>query len=144
MRVIPPPHYVEETEKQRNLRLAAQWDTSCSFETGHNWKEEIKKYYGINQLVDSTGEPTEEDDINQADICEIIRAALAKNMLNVYRLNMQHLPDDWIDRIKCPGPEGRDGPHICAATQGSFFENSAWTIFLTPSTIKVKFKFNII
>ena len=31
LRYIPPPHFKEETEKEKNLRILAQWDTSCAF-----------------------------------------------------------------------------------------------------------------
>src|SRR5437879_2484522 len=50
LRIIDPPHFVEETEEQKNLRLAAQWDTSCAFEAETNWKDLISKNYGVNQL----------------------------------------------------------------------------------------------
>ena len=72
-RVIEPPHFVEETEDQKNLRLAAQWDTSCAFEADNNWKETLSKQFGINQLVDSIGDPVSKDFPDQADMCEIIR-----------------------------------------------------------------------
>ena len=73
LRVIDPPHFVEETEDQKNLRLAAQWDTSCAFESSSNWKEQIKKNYGISNLVDSVGEVVKDDFEDQADLCEILR-----------------------------------------------------------------------
>lgn len=73
LRVIDPPHSVEETEEQKNLRLAAQWDTSCSFESNGSWEGLLKKIFGINTLVDSVGEPVKNNFENQADMCEIIR-----------------------------------------------------------------------
>ena len=73
LRVIDPPHFVDETEDQKNLRLAAQWDTVCAFEADTNWKETIAKQFGINQLVDSIGDPVSKDFDDQADMCEIIR-----------------------------------------------------------------------
>lgn len=73
LRVIDPPHFVDETEDQKNLRLAAQWDTACAFEADTDWKDMIAKEYGINQLVDSVGDPVSKDFDNQADMCEIIR-----------------------------------------------------------------------
>ena len=73
LRVIEPPHFVEETEVQKNLRLAAQWDTSCSFESSSNWLEPLKKNYGVSFLVDSTGESVAKDFEDQADMCEIVR-----------------------------------------------------------------------
>jgi hypothetical protein len=73
LRKIDPPHFVEETEQQKNLRLAAQWDTSCSFESSSNWPELLLKNYGITTLVDSTGEAVKKNFEDQADMCEIIR-----------------------------------------------------------------------
>lgn len=142
LRVIDPPHFVEETEEQKNLRLAAQWDTSCAFESNADWKEQIRQHLGINQLVDSVGEPVKDDFNDQADICEIIRAALYKNLFDINNVNLQKLPDDLIDKIDCAGVEGfREGPRICAATGSSYFQKDTWSIFLYPSAIKV-FIFN--
>jgi hypothetical protein len=73
LRVIEPPHFVEETEEQKNLRLAAQWDTSCAFEANSNWQAQIKSKLGISNLVDSTGEIVKKDFEDQADMCEILR-----------------------------------------------------------------------
>ena len=73
LRVIEPPHFVEETEEQKNLRLAAQWDTSCAFESSSEWQTLIKKKFGISNLVDSTGEIVQKDFDDQADLCEILR-----------------------------------------------------------------------
>lgn len=73
LRVIEPPHSVEETEEQKNLRLAAQWDTSCAFESNGSWEGQLKKVFDINTLVDSVGEPVKKNFENQADMCEIIR-----------------------------------------------------------------------
>lgn len=73
LRVIDPPHSVEETEEQKNLRLAAQWDTSCAFESNGSWEGKLKKLFDINTLVDSVGEPVKKNFDNQADMCEIIR-----------------------------------------------------------------------
>ena len=73
LRIINPPHFVEETEEQKNLRLAAQWDTSCSFESSGNWPEMLQKNFGVSALVDSTGEIVKKNFEEQADMCEIIR-----------------------------------------------------------------------
>ena len=73
LRVIDQPHSVEETEDQKNLRLAAQWDTSCAFEANPAWEGKLKKVFDINNLVDSVGEPVKKNFENQADMCEIIR-----------------------------------------------------------------------
>jgi hypothetical protein len=73
LRVIEPPNSVEETEEQKNLRLAAQWDTSCAFESNGSWEGKIKKLFDIKTLVDSVGEPVKKNFENQADMCEIVR-----------------------------------------------------------------------
>ncbi len=73
LRQIEPLHITEETEDQRNLRLAAQWDTSCAFEASDRWLDKLVKHYGISNLVDSVGDKVSKDFDNQADMCEIIR-----------------------------------------------------------------------
>ena len=73
LRVIEPPHSVEENEEQKNLRIAAQWDTSCSFESNGAWEEIFKKNYQVETLVDSVGEPVSRNFKDQADMCEIVR-----------------------------------------------------------------------
>ena len=73
LRSIDPPHFVLETEVQKNLRLSAQWDSSCAFEAESNWAELLSKNFGVNQLVDSVGDPVKKDFDDQADMCEIIR-----------------------------------------------------------------------
>jgi hypothetical protein len=142
LRVIDPPHFVDETEDQKNLRLAAQWDTACAFEAETNWKEIISKNYGINQLVDSIGDPVPKDFDNQADICEIIRAAVAKNLFKIKDVNLQSIPESIINKIDCVGTIDRRGPRICAATGTSYFQRDSWSIFLNPSYIKVSSEFN--
>ena len=51
LRIIEPPQGVEETRKEKNLRLAAQWDTDCSFESETDWFSQLKENYSINNLV---------------------------------------------------------------------------------------------
>jgi hypothetical protein len=135
-RVIEAPHFVEETEDQKNLRLAAQWDTSCSFEASANWQESLKRL-DIGSLVDSTGEFVKSDFEDQADMCEIVRAAVAQGLFEIPDMNMQKLPDDIVDKIDCAGiKEEKSGPRICAASGSSFFQKDSWTIFLDSSVIK--------
>ena len=138
LRVIDPPHFVEETEDQKNLRLAAQWDTPCAFEAETNWKDLISKNYGINQLVDSIGDPVAKDFDNQADMCEIVRAAVAKNIFKIRDLNLQSIPIGIINKIDCVGTVDKKGVRICAATGTSYYQKDSWSIFLNPSYIKVK------
>ncbi len=138
LRVIPPPNFVEESEEKKNLRIAAQWDSVCAFESYANWMEQIKLHYGITQLVDTVGEPVNSDFPDQADICEIIRAAAYKNLFQINDLNMQKLPEDLINKIDCAGEQGNEkGPRICAATGSSYFQPGTWSIFLYPSAMKV-------
>ena len=73
LRIIKPPNGVIETPEQKNKRLAAQWDTSCSFESTYDWVSQLKKNFGITTLVDEIGEPIEKNSDNQADMCEIVR-----------------------------------------------------------------------
>lgn len=73
LRVIKPPSGVVETIDQKNKRLAAQWDSSCSFEASYDWFTPLKKNFGITTLVNEVGEPVEYNIPEQADICEIIR-----------------------------------------------------------------------
>jgi len=137
LRVIDPPHFVDETEQQKNLRLSAQWDTSCSFESDYNWMEDISKNFGINQLVDSIGDPVKKNFPDQADMCEIVRAALAKGKIKIKDLNLQNIPSErLINQIDCVGTTDKRGTRICAATGVSFHQKDSWTIFLTSSAIK--------
>jgi len=73
------------------------------------------------------------------------RAALAKNLFDIDNLNIQDLNIDdensmkFLNMIDCPGP-GKyrmEGPRICAATSGSYFEKEGWNIFLGSNNIKV-------
>ena len=137
-RVIDPPHFVEETEDQKNLRIAAQWDTSCAFEANNNWIDKLKRNYEIIHLVDSIGEPVKKDFDDQADLCEILRAAVWKNLFDFPDWNMQKIPPEIVDKIDCAGigDNKRAGPRICAATGSSFFQNDSWTIFLDTSSLR--------
>jgi hypothetical protein len=67
------------------------------------------------------------------------RAAVAQNLFNISDLNMQKLPDDFVDKIDCAGvvDSQKSGPRICAATSGSFFQNDSWTIFLSSGNFRL-------
>jgi len=94
-------------------------------------------------LVDSTWEPVREDFEDQADLCEIIRAATVRNIFAIKDLDMRNIPISIIDKIDCAGPIwDNDGPKICAATSSSHFNNQAWTIFLKSSVIQFAWKPN--
>ena len=70
-------------------------------------------------------------------MCEIIRAAIAGGKFNTYNLNMQRIPVELLDLIDCPGSPEKNGPKICAASHGSYFDQKSWSIFLKPSAISV-------
>jgi hypothetical protein len=136
LRIIEVPHNLKENEQQRNIRLAAQWDTSCSFEADSTWIENMKTNYGVTQLVNSAGDPVTKDFEDQADMCELIRAAVSKNLFEIKNLDMQNLPSTFVDAIQCAGPKGDlYGPQICAATSSSFFSKPSWNIFNKSSVI---------
>lgn len=139
LREIPPPNGKEENEAQKNTRIYAQWTTSCSFEAAGNWLDTMKNSFGIKSLVTSSGEPVNEDFHNQADICEIIRAAIAYKKIKVENLNMRDIPaEQVIPQIKCSNDSSNPKktiPSICAASNGSFFNRDNWKIFLSPSII---------
>ena len=137
LRVIEPPNFVVESEEQKNMRLEAQWDTSCAFEAENDWMKLIKDNYKIPGLVDSVGEPVKKQSKNHADMCEIVRAAIAKNLFG-NDINLQQIPESVIEKIECAGTGSKNGPQICAASGSSYFQADSWSIFLKPSVIKVK------
>jgi len=135
LRKIDAPHTYIETEQEKNNRIMAQWDSSCSFETNTEYKEILKREFGISTLVDANGEPVSSDFEDQVDICEIVRAAVANGDLGK-EINMRRIPKDIVNKIDCAGPLGdKEGPRICAATSSSFYNKSAWNIFLKSSVI---------
>jgi hypothetical protein len=135
LRKINVPHNYVETELEKNARIMAQWDSSCSFETSTNYKEILKNEFNISTLVDSNGEPVSQDFEDQVDLCEIIRASIANGDFG-NNIQMRKIPEDVVNKIDCSGPLGdRDGPKICAATSGSFYNKTAWNIFLKSSAI---------
>ena len=77
------PTKANETPAQKAKRLAANWDSDCSFESeseNNHWKSRLEKFYGMTKgLVDVEGNPVENDFEDQADMCEIIRALVANS-----------------------------------------------------------------
>jgi hypothetical protein len=73
----------DEKPEQKAKRIAAHWDSDCSFEAesdNFHWKTRLEKYYGLTKgLVDVDGKPVEEDFADQADMCEIVRALIANS-----------------------------------------------------------------
>lgn len=77
------PPSPDETKEQEAKRIAANWNSDCSFESeseNFHWKTRLEKYYGLTKgLVDVDGNPVESDFEDQADMCEIIRALIANS-----------------------------------------------------------------
>lgn len=82
LRVIQPPHSYIETIDERNKRIAAQWDTACAFEADYDWMKPLREIHGISNLVDDTGDIVDKDFEDQADMCEIVRAAIASGNIH--------------------------------------------------------------
>lgn len=80
LRVIQPPHSYIESIDEKNKRIAAQWDTSCAFEADYDWMKPLREIHGISNLVDETGDIVDKDFEDQADMCEIVRAAIASGI----------------------------------------------------------------
>jgi hypothetical protein len=79
------PSIPNENPQQKGRRLAANWDSDCSFESNsesNHWKSRLEKYYGLTKgLVDVDGNPVENDFEDQADMCEIVRALIANGKI---------------------------------------------------------------
>jgi len=77
------PSSPDEKPEQREKRIAANWNSDCSFEAeseNFHWKTRLEKYYGLTKgLVDVDGNPVDDDFEDQADMCEIIRALVANS-----------------------------------------------------------------
>ena len=73
----------DEKPEQKAKRIAANWNSDCSFESesdNFHWKSRLEKYYGLTKgLVDVDGNPVDNDFEDQADMCEIIRALVANS-----------------------------------------------------------------
>jgi hypothetical protein len=128
LRVIKPPNGVVESIDQKNKRLAAQWDTSCSFESSYDWISVLNKNYGITTLVDEIGEPMDHNQPNQADMCEIVRAAIKAGLLEKITSDVTDIPYEALNYIDCPGDPS--GPKICAVNAISYYKTDMWTIML--------------
>ena len=92
---------------QSNLRLAAQWESDCAFEADYDWQATIKEQLGIGSLVSDYGDPVENDFPDQADMCEIIRAAYASNKFPEMGNILTKINPDFIDLIECVGDKAQ-------------------------------------
>ena len=131
----------EETEDQRRRRIAANWDSDCSFEAEsdsgeEDWRKLFTKDYGV-KFVDVAGNPMEnewQDFDDQADMCEIVRAFVAAGKFS-FGVNMNNISLDLIDRVDCVGSDNQS--QLCACTTGSFAEKNKWVIFLQGQSFRV-------
>ena len=135
LRVIKPPSGVIETIEQKNKRLAAQWDTACSFESTYDWASVLKKNYGVTTLVDEIGEPVDHNLPDQADMCEIVRAVIKEGLLAGVTSDVTDIPFEALNYIDCPGDPS--GPKICAVNAISYWKTDMWTIMLDGMNIQV-------
>ena len=135
LRVIKPPNGVLETIEQKNKRLAAQWDTSCSFESTYDWVSQLKKNYGVTTLVDEIGEPVDHNLPDQADMCEIIRAVVKEGLLDNITTDVTDIKLEALNYIDCPGDP--NGIKICAVNAISYYKSDMWTIMLDGMNIQV-------
>lgn len=162
LRIIEPPSGNIETIDEQNKRLAAQWDSSCAFESSNNWFLSLKKNYGVESLVDETFEPVLGNLKEQADMCEIIRALAKSGKLGELKDNGLSITEDNLKYIDCLGDDesfdyfdskednkldeleslnykyiSKNKMKICAVNGVSFYKKNMWTILLESSAIKV-------
>ena len=55
LREIAPSSIKEESDREINARLSAQWDSDCSFETTNENLNKVKEFYEITSYYDSLG-----------------------------------------------------------------------------------------
>lgn len=99
-----PPKDHEETPEEKKNRVAAVWDSDCSFEADYDWLSRLKEIYGLeNGLVDVNGDSVKEDFDDQADMCEIVRAMIAGGKVPTAKSDVKYIEEDAFDAIDCPG-----------------------------------------
>jgi len=85
LRLIPAPHG-KETSDQINKRLAAQWDSDCSFEAVDGWWKSFrfKDDKDLKLTLFSVDHAAVESDSDlEADMCEFIRALYFSGNLGI-------------------------------------------------------------
>jgi hypothetical protein len=105
------PNEAEETEDQKRKRIAAEWNSDCSFEAegkgAANWLVQLTNNYGLKKgLVDVNGDPVENDFDDQADMCEIVRALIANGKVPEVGEDVKSIDLRVLDFIDCPGSDG--------------------------------------
>jgi len=141
------PNEAEETEDQKKKRMAAEWNSDCSFEaegTGNaNWMVQLTNNYGLKKgLVDVNGDPVDTDFDDQADMCEIVRALIANGKVPEVGEDVKSIDLRVLDFIDCPGSDGKKynkigQTEVCAATGGSFADKKSWYILLDGKSITI-------
>jgi len=134
------PNESEENEEQKRKRIAAEWNSDCSFEadgTGNaNWLVQLTNNYGLKKgLVDVNGDPVESDFDDQADMCEIVRSLIANGKVPEVGEDVKSIDLRVLDFIDCPGSDGQT--EVCAATGGSFADRKSWYILLDGKSITI-------
>ena len=141
IRISKNPLEAEETTTQREMRIAAEWNSDCSFEADsdrqNNWIQKLKTNYKLSKgLVDVNGEPIEKDFEDQADMCEIVRALIANGKFPSIGDSLKNIDDSFLDELSCPGIVG--STQICAVTGGSFANSKLWVIMLDGQSLRMK------
>jgi len=132
LRVIVPPHMGQETAEQKNRRLAAQWDSDCSFDGPESWVREMSKVFNIASLVNNVGDVVERDSDNEADLCEFVRAAFNANKFPKMG-SITNMNKDFLQKVACAGHKSQTQP--CAVNNESFFASKSWFILFQGMTI---------
>lgn len=149
------PYNKNETGEEKDLRIKANWNSDCSFETtsklyynknnnitnskgsssGNKWVKKLQKNYGVYKgLIDADGNTYENNNPNQADMCEIIRTLIGNGIFSEIN-DVTNLSKDIIKYIDCPGEF--ESTKVCAANSNSFSDNESWYIFLDGNGITI-------
>lgn len=131
------PNEQTETEEEKQLRIASEWNSDCSFEAlSENWVEQFIKDYDLPKgLVDVNGTPFQPNFPDQADMCEIIRALVANGKFPGISDDISNININIINYINCPGANTQT--KVCAVNSGSFAYKPGWYILLQPKTITI-------
>lgn len=138
LREITPPHGIEESDSELNLRLAAQWDSDCSFEISDANFKLVKKTFGITSFVNHKGELTDEDDDQQADMCELVRAAFHADKFGEKGTygTLDKIDKNFLMKLDCAGKGDVTQP--CAYTDGGFWDQDSWTILYQSAGLRIR------
>lgn len=140
LRKSSSPNEADETDEQRSRRIAANWDSDCSFEAEdeeNDWRKKFLEIFEVESFVDVLGnkaDPPFQDFDDQADMCELVRALVANGKFS-FGKNMDSISLELLDKIDCPGGDGQT--QICAANTGSFAEKQKWVILLNGQSMRI-------